>query len=436
MTARTPLLLATTALLGCPQINNDCSEFNPFFCVKDIPVDTTGETGESTTTTNVPTTTESTSTSESSESTGEPPTTTETTNCTTECGICGDGIQDANEDCDEGVNNEDGEWSQEKHCNSTCDGYTAYCGDKMCDSGYEDKESCPNEGCLNICGNSIPEPGEECDESKETATCDDDCTKVTCGDSKLNVTAGEICDKGSIDTVDCDGDCTIVECGDMRVNDAADEECDDGNDIPTDSCIACKAAVCGDGIIRDEVEECDDGNINEDDGCDSACKIISRLVFVSSDVYDGDLGGLSGADSICTALAVVAGYKGKFRAWLSNETDGPIDRMDDTFNGVYRLANGTPVADGWSGLTTPPLKHAINRSEMDIEISEGSVWTNTNSNGMPISDKDCGVWDSGEFVSKSTLGNLSAFSDEKWTKNTNNNQACNGMAHLYCFEDQ
>jgi cysteine-rich repeat protein len=38
------------------------------------------------------------------------------------------------------------------------------------------------------------------------------------------------------------------------------EECDDGNDVDTDGCIDCVAATCGDGIVRAVVEECDDAS--------------------------------------------------------------------------------------------------------------------------------------------------------------------------------
>jgi hypothetical protein len=37
MIARTPLLLATTALLlGCPQLQEHCGKYNPLFCVMEL----------------------------------------------------------------------------------------------------------------------------------------------------------------------------------------------------------------------------------------------------------------------------------------------------------------------------------------------------------------------------------------------------------------
>ncbi len=51
------------------------------------------------------------------------------------------------------------------------------------------------------------------------------------------------------------------------------EECDDGNASNTDSCLnICLNASCGDGYIWGGQEECDDGNTNNGDGCSSVCQ--------------------------------------------------------------------------------------------------------------------------------------------------------------------
>src|SRR5215212_6677746 len=42
-------------------------------------------------------------------------------------------------------------------------------------------------------------------------------------------------------------------------------------------------------------------------------------VFLSSITYDGNLGGLSGADAKCQGLAAVAGLPGIYKAWLSDD---------------------------------------------------------------------------------------------------------------------
>jgi cysteine-rich repeat protein len=44
------------------------------------------------------------------------------------------------------------------------------------------------------CGDGVIQPGEECDDSRETAECNADCTVAQCGDGILNATFGEECD--------------------------------------------------------------------------------------------------------------------------------------------------------------------------------------------------------------------------------------------------
>ena len=45
-----------------------------------------------------------------------------------------------------------------------------------------------------------------------------------------------------------------------------------------------------------------------------------RIVFVTSEIYLGNLGGIAGAHSKCQALANAAGISGTFRPWLSSST--------------------------------------------------------------------------------------------------------------------
>jgi cysteine-rich repeat protein len=87
------------------------------------------------------------------------------------------------------------------------------------------------------CGNGTTEPGEQCDDSGESAFCNGGCTFAACGDLIVNGAAGETCDEGG-QTATCDDDCTAVECGDGVVNEAAGEGCDDGALDPGDGCDA------------------------------------------------------------------------------------------------------------------------------------------------------------------------------------------------------
>jgi len=68
------------------------------------------------------------------------------------------------------------------------------------------------------------------------------------------------------------------------------ETCDDGNTINTDACTnVCANAICGDNAIRTGIETCDDGNTVNGDGCSSSCLLeTGSLECTDSIDNDGD----------------------------------------------------------------------------------------------------------------------------------------------------
>ncbi len=127
---------------------------------------------------------------------------------------------------------------------------------------------------MQVCGNGIVEGDEACDDANDIQTdgCTTECRIPGCGDAVIQ--PGETCDDGNkSDTDDCLNTCVPAACGDGVVHDGV-EECDDANAINTDNCTAkCKLPICGDGYLWAGKEVCDDG-FNEGDynGCAPGCK--------------------------------------------------------------------------------------------------------------------------------------------------------------------
>src|SRR3990167_4820916 len=74
-------------------------------------------------------------------------------------------------------------------------------------------------------------------------------------------------------------------------------------------------------------------------------------VFITNESYNGNLGGLIGADEICTRSAHLAGLGGKWKAWLSDSQVSASERLHHS-KIPYRLLNGKLVARNWRDLTT------------------------------------------------------------------------------------
>ena len=167
-----------------------------------------------------------------------------------------------------------------------------FCGDVICTNPPETTTSCPSD-CPAICGNGIAEPSEQCDDHNKTSGdgCSAACTLEICGDGVVQTGLAEACEgngmKGCLvggyaGVRSCAADactygaCTLVEsCGDGTKN--GPEVCDEGTSNGTPNhcnaqCSGTTTAVCGNNI-EEGPEGCDDGNKTSGDGCSSACKI-------------------------------------------------------------------------------------------------------------------------------------------------------------------
>jgi hypothetical protein len=159
-----------------------------------------------------------------------------------------------------------------------------------------------------------------------------------------------------------------------------------------------------------------------------------RRVFVSSQTYNGNLGGIAGAQAICNQLAAAAGLEGSFDAWLSTEASSPNTRFV-RHTGPYIRVDGTPVAWSYVDLTDGFLFSALRMDENGDLLGESDLaWTGTSPQGdyqpTTLLD-DCSDWTNGGGFGNGFAGRT-FYQDANWS--TFFNAACGSAQHLYCFE--
>jgi fibro-slime domain-containing protein len=226
--------------------------------------------------------------------------------------VCGDGILQSGESCDDG-NARPGDG-----CSGVCAAESGYvcptpgapcvpvvvpvCGNgsiegsEACDDGNTASLDGCSSGCAVEAGWACPTPGQPCRPTVTPSVCKNGV-----------VESGEQCDDGNASSADgCSATCQVEAgwtcpqpgkpctrleyCGDGVVQAARGEACDDGNVVPGDGCTgictvesgyACPPTggpctrlwVCGNGVI-DPGEACDDGNTMPADGCTADCLTV------------------------------------------------------------------------------------------------------------------------------------------------------------------
>lgn len=186
----------------------------------------------------------------------------------------------------------------------------------------------------------------------------------------------------------------------------------------------------------------------------------SKIVFVSSERYTGNLGGVAGADAKCQQLAEAAGLPGTYKAWLSDKTSSPAATFKRS-NGPYVLVDGTEVASNWEGLTEDYHLVPINIAETGQAVGESFVWTNTVPSGRTgpcpcpailrhegeqgeerrtaVRDGSCQNWTSSNGDLYDGICGNSIGLGTSWTINIISEIGaqiadCDEMLRLYCFQ--
>jgi len=268
------------------------------------------------------------------------------------------------------------------------------------------------------------------------------CPSNDVGDDEVGATETQTSDAtdtgsstGTTDASTTDASTTDASTTDASTTDASTTDTSTTDTSTTDTTTGVEPG-CGDGNL-DPGEACDDGNADAGDGCSSTCMLESRIAFTTSTLHTGNLGGLTGADSICNMRAAEAGLPGTYMAWISTDQGSPSTRFVQS-TVAYVKVDGVKIADDWTDLVDGTLDAAINQTETGATpqsstyICNGTArqtWTGTALDGTPSANNCTNFSSTGSTgaIGRNTGG------DANWSV-CNPSVACTNMAPLYCFQ--
>jgi hypothetical protein len=160
-----------------------------------------------------------------------------------------------------------------------------------------------------------------------------------------------------------------------------------------------------------------------------------RVLFVTSNRWSGNLGGLAGADKACNDAAASGrsvNVRGRtYKAWLSNGASSAFVRLTHGTS-RYVSTTGRLIANDFNDLSSSGFKAPP--TDENGDPSGGNVWTATLANGSYTpSASSCTQWTDGTAQMKGVVGLADATDATTWT--VSGQLPCDTLGHLYCLED-
>jgi hypothetical protein len=157
------------------------------------------------------------------------------------------------------------------------------------------------------------------------------------------------------------------------------------------------------------------------------------LVFVTSMRYDGNLGGIEGANKICQHHAEAAGLPGEYKAWISSSPEqSPVNSFNKS-NQSYTLENATLIAKNWDEFVGGLHLAAIDADENGENLGYSTrVWTGTTPQGKDLGKENCNGWSSNSAEDSGWVGVIYKFWTSEWTVEITT--SCDEGRNLYCVQ--
>ena len=163
-----------------------------------------------------------------------------------------------------------------------------------------------------------------------------------------------------------------------------------------------------------------------------------KTVFVTSVSFNGNLGGLTGADDKCQAQAdgpasVVP--SGTYLAWLSDGTDSPATRFTKSAH-PYMLPDGSKIAEDFTDLTDGSILHPIDIDTTGEPVGSKRFWTGTNADGTKFSSRTsvaCAGWTADPLANFYGVAGRTHLSSGLWSSK-GRPYLCTRTYRLACFQ--
>lgn len=173
--------------------------------------------------------------------------------------------------------------------------------------------------------------------------------------------------------------------------------------------------------------------------CFSGClsdsgKSLPKRMFVTSQVYSGNFGGVQGGDSICNTLAKAAILGGTWKVFLSDGTAGALARTSEV-GPWFRVDRTTKIFNNRTGFTVGALAAIYNEYGSSV-ASSARAWTGTRADGTADGSQNCSDWTSDTGSVYGTAGNPNKLLADgpKWMFGNEGAAPCTSQYRLYCFE--
>lgn len=168
---------------------------------------------------------------------------------------------------------------------------------------------------------------------------------------------------------------------------------------------------------------------------------VARL-FVTSESYNGNLGGLAGADAKCNLEAQAAGFtSGSWKALLSDSATDARERVPFNWGTLKRIDGSTIIATSWSDLWDGSIQNPVLLSATQNSLLTTSTLTYSTTEGLRAgtvaANTNCQNWlFNGTSVAPFNVG-ASGSTASSWISNNGSSPSSCGATttSLYCIED-